>query len=122
MNQDTQVDHSLCAAGSCQMIASMSKGTTGGADWLCFIHFGAEQRDWPLITQELARLDWMVQLVKSLRMAGRRQNFDQVREQARQATALAQRGDLNITAKESMLSYMIRLEGVLKASGKEACK
>lgn len=119
---DTQVDHSLCASPNCQMIASMTKGTNGGADWLCFIHFAAEARDHALISQELARLDWLVQIVKSLRMAGRRKNFDEVREQARQATAMAQRGDLNITGKESMLSYMIRLEGVLQASAREACK
>lgn len=119
---DTQVDHSLCASPNCQMIASMTKGTNGGADWLCFIHFAAEARDHALITQELARLDWLVQIVKSLRMAGRRQNFDEVREQARQATAMAQRGDLNMGEHESMLSYMIRLEGVLQASAREACK
>lgn len=119
---DTRVDNHLCASPSCQMIASMTRATTGGGDWLCFIHFAGEARDAALITQELARLDWLVQIVKSLRMVGRRRNFDEVREQARQATAMAQRGDLNITDAESMGSWMIRLEGVLQQSCKEACK
>jgi hypothetical protein len=122
MSHETQVDHSLCAASQCEMIASMTKSTNGEGEWLCFIHSAAEKRDWPLITQELVRLDWIVQLVKSLRMAGRRQNFDEVREQARQGSAMAQRGDLNMSDTESMLSYMIRLESMLQASAREACK
>lgn len=122
MNENTTVDHSQCAAPGCKLIASMTRTTTGGGDWLCFIHFAGEARNAALITQELARLDWLVQIVKSLRMVGRRRNFDEVREQARQATAMAQRGDLNITDAESMGSWMIRLEGVLQQSCKEACK
>lgn len=122
MKNDTQVDHSLCAAPSCGMIASMTKGTNGEADWLCFIHMAAEKRDWPLVTAELGRLSWLVEIVRNLRMVGRRRNFDEVLSAAAKQITLAQRSDLQITDKESVLSWMIRLEGVLQASAREASK
>jgi hypothetical protein len=118
MSHETQVDHSLCAA-NCPMIATNSKSTTGGGDWLCFIHFAAEGKRWGHISDELRRLSWLVDIVRALRMVGRRKNYDEVREQARQAFILAQRGDLNIKDSESMGSWMIRLEGVLAQSCKE---
>lgn len=120
MNSSTTVPRCACAAPACPMIATSSRGTTGGDDWLCFIHFAADARDHSLITAELQRLQWLVGIVRGLRAVGRLKNWDEIQGAARQAITLAQRSDLQMKNSESLGSWMIRLEGVLEQSCKES--
>lgn len=120
---ETAVDKSLCGAPCCNMIATSSRGTTSDSkEWLCFIHFAAEGQDWGRTSDELGRLSWLVAIVRDLRAVGRRKNYDEVQASAKQQITLAQRGDLLMKESESVGSWMIRLEGVLQQSCREACK
>lgn len=109
MPNDTQVDHTQCAAG-CNMLATNSSSTNGGGEWLCFIHFKGDYADRYRITAELVRMRWLVDIVRCLRAgaaltADMQQNF-----------VLAQRSDLKQNSRESAQAWMIRLEGVLYQS------
>lgn len=114
MNESTQVDHSACGASGCPMLATNSHGTNGESPWYCFIHFSAEPGNSMLITQELQRLRWLVDVVRALR-AGAGISFDQ-----NQAFVLAQRGDLKRKESEARSTWMIRLEGVLAQSCRDS--
>lgn len=109
-NENTQVDHSVCAAAGCPMLATNSRGTNGESAWYCFIHFSNEPADSMRITAELNRLAWLVDIVRALR-AGRGISHDQ-----KQAFVLAQRSDLARRESEARSTWMIRLEGVLQKS------
>lgn len=111
---DTQVDHSTCNATSCPMIATNNHSTNGEGQWLCFIHFAAEGRDWPRITDELNRLQWLVDIVRRLRAGA---NLTAAHHQA---FVLAQRSDLRKKDHENSRAWMIRLEGVLQQSCKDS--
>lgn len=113
MSNETQVDHSQCAA-NCGMLATNSRSTNGEGQWLCFIHFANEPRDWHLITHELRRLAWLVDVVRALR-AGANLTSEQ-----QQSFAMAQRKDLQQKESEWPRSWMIRLEGVLAQSCKDS--
>jgi hypothetical protein len=117
---ETQVDHSACAAGSCPMLATNSRSTTGSGDWLCFIHFGADKDDWFHISAELQRLKWLVDVVRDLRALPIKKNWPTVETEARKSIALSQRGDLQMNERESAPAWMIRLEGVLAQSCKDS--
>lgn len=119
MNADTQVDHTACSASSCPMLATHSRSTTGG-DWLCFLHFAAPPGKSGHITAELQRLAWLVAIVRDLRALPITKNFEAVEGAARKQIILAQRGDLNHKDSETASAWMIRLEGVLAQSCKEA--
>jgi hypothetical protein len=113
MNNETQVDHSQCAAG-CNMLATNSRSTNGGGEWLCFIHFASDANDRHHITAELVRLRWIVDIVRTLRAGGnltadQHQNF-----------VLAQRSDLKQKPIEWPREWMIRLEGVLQQSCRDS--
>lgn len=120
MNESTQVDHSACAAGACPMLATNSHGTTGGSDWLCFIHFAAPAADWLHISAELNRLQWLVGVVRGLRALPIKKNWEELEIESRKSIALSQRGDLQRNDRESVLGWMIRLEGVLQQSCKDS--
>lgn len=113
MSNETQVDHSQCAAG-CNMLATNSRSTTGGGEWLCFIHFASDQNDRFHITAELVRLRWLVDIVRALR-GGQTLTLEQ-----HQAFVLAQRSDLKQKPSEWPRDWMIRLEGVLMQSCRDA--
>jgi len=111
---DTQVDNSTCHAAGCPMIATNSSSTNGGGEWLCFIHFAGDHADRQRITSELARLRWIVDIVRCLRAgypltADMQKNF-----------ALAQRSDLKQNDREDRAGWMIRLEGVLQKSCRDS--
>lgn len=114
MNEETQVDRTTCAASGCPCLATHSRGTNGESEWLCFIHAAAEQGDRLRITQELNRLGWLVDLVRTLR-AGRGVSAEQKR-----TIVLAQRSDLARKESEARSTWMIRLEGVLQQSCKDS--
>jgi hypothetical protein len=119
-DSSTQVDHSACAAGSCPMLATNSRGTTGDSDWLCFIHFSAAPKDWHHITAELNRLAWLVNIVRGLRALPIAKNWPEFEIEARKAINLSQRGDMNQKDSESTAAWMIRLEGILAQSCKDS--
>ncbi len=106
---DTQVDHSQCAAG-CNMLATNSRAINGTGEWLCFIHFAADQADRYHITAELVRMRWLVDIVRTL-LAGR-----PLTKEMQQNFVLAQRSDLKQKESEWPREWMIRLEGVLQQS------
>lgn len=119
MNTDTQVDHTACSASSCPMLATHSRSTTGH-DWFCFLHFAAPPGKSGHITAELQRLAWLVAIVRDLRALPVTKNFPAVEAAANKEMALAQRNDLRCKDSETAAAWMIRLEGVLAASCKEA--
>lgn len=119
MPNDTQVDHSACSAHGCPMIPTNTRSTKGD-DWMCFIHFAADAQDAALITAELNRLRWLVDIVRALRAVGRVKNWADVEESARKAISLAQRGDLQMRRDENLATWMIRLECVLADSCRAA--
>lgn len=111
MPNDTQVDHSLCSASYCPMIGTSSRSTTSDSkQWLCFIHFAADQQDAAVISAELTRLRWIVDIVRCLR-AGQ-----PLTDAMHQNFVLAQRSDLKQKESEWPRDWMIRLEGVLQQS------
>lgn len=105
---DTQVDHSLCAASNCPMLATSKRER----DWLCFIHVAAKPDDWHAISNELNRLAWLVDAVKRLR-AGCGPN---TRANISKSITLAQRTDLLQKPSEDNTAWFIRLEQVLADS------
>lgn len=119
MSTDTQVDHTACSASMCPMLATHSRSTTG-SDWLCFLHFAAPPGKTGHITAELQRLAWLVAIVRDLRALPVTKNFQAVEAVAHKQMALAQRNDLRCKENETAATWMIRLEGVLAASCKEA--
>ena len=111
---DTQVDNSTCHAAGCHMLATNSRSTNGGGEWLCFIHFASDANDRMAVTAELNRLRWIVDIVRKLRAgadltADMHQNF-----------VLAQRSDLKQSDREDRTGWMIRLEGVLQQSCRDS--
>lgn len=113
MPNDTQVDHSQCAAG-CNMLATNSRSTNGGGEWLCFIHFASDANDRHHITAELVRLRWIVDIVRTLRAR------QPLTDAMRQNFVLAQRSDLKQSDREDPQQWMIRLEGVLQQSCRDS--
>lgn len=112
---DTQVDHSLCSASYCPMIGTSTRSTTSDCkQWLCFIHFANEDRDAAVISSELNRLRWLVDIVRRLRAGA---NLTAAHHQA---FVLAQRSDLRKKDHENARAWMIRLEGVLLQSCKDS--
>ncbi|MES2352094.1 MAG: hypothetical protein V4641_31390 [Pseudomonadota bacterium] len=111
---ETQVDTSTCHASGCPMLATNSRSTNGGGEWLCFLHFSAEQGDRYAITAELTRLRWLVDIVRRLR-AGQPLTADM-----HQNFVLAQRSDLKQKESEYPQQWMIRLEGVLLQSCRDS--
>ena len=105
---DTQVDHSLCAASACPMLGISKRD----ADWLCFIHVAARPGDWYSISAELNRLAWLVDDVKRLR-AG---SGPKTRADIAKSITLAQRTDLLCKPSESTTAWFVRLEQVLADS------
>lgn len=92
------------------MLATNSRSTNGGGEWLCFIHFAAQAGDRLRLTAELNRLRWIVDIVRAVRArqpitADQHQNF-----------VLSQRSDLKQGDHESPVAWMIRLEAVLLKS------
>lgn len=116
---DTQVDHTTCAASGCPMLATHSRSTTGG-DWYCFAHFAAPPGKTGHITDELNRLGWLVQIVRDLRAVPVLKNFDAIEAAARKEITLCQRNDLQCKDSESPAQWMVRLEGVLAKSCKDS--
>lgn len=120
-NENTQVQTCDCAAHGCPMYGTSSRSTTGGTDWYCFIHFGAEAKDWPHINAELNRLGWLVKIVRELRQLAYVKGFpSKFTADARQAITLSQRGDLQMRIDEATVDWMIRLEGILAQSCKDS--
>lgn len=113
MPNDTQVDHSQCAA-NCGMLGTNNRSTNGGGEWLCFIHFATDHADRYHVTAELVRLRWLVDIVRTLR-AGANLTTEQ-----HQAFVMAQRSDLKQKASEWPRDWMIRLEGVLLQSCRDS--
>lgn len=111
---DTHVDTSICHAAGCRMLATNSRSTNGGGEWLCFIHFQAESGDRLRLTAELTRLGWIVDIVRALR-AGQPLTADM-----QQNFVLSQRSDLRQTESEHPRDWMIRLEAVLAKSCKDS--
>lgn len=111
---DTQVDNTTCNASGCPMVATNSRSTNGGGEWLCFIHFAADHADRYSITAELVRMRWLVDIVRCLR-AGQPLTADM-----QQNFVLAQRSDLKQNDREDRTGWMIRLEGVLQKSCRDS--
>lgn len=114
MSEETQVDHSLCSASGCPLMATHTRGTNGESPWYCFIHFAAEPGNTARITAELNRLGWLVDLVRALR-AGAGLSHEQ-----KQAFVLAQRSDLARKESEDRAAWYIRLETVLQQSCRDS--
>jgi hypothetical protein len=111
---DTHVDRNACAAAGCPGLASMSRGTNGESPWYCPAHFAADYDDRLLVTNELNRLKWIVDIVRTLRAGGT------VTADQNQSFVLAHRSDLKQKESEWPLDWMIRLEGVLQQSCKDS--
>ena len=120
MNESTQVDHSVCAAPGCPLIGTNSRSTTGSGDWLCFIHFSTDPRNWLLATTELNRLGWLSEIVRRLRAVPRSGGFPELLAEAHKSITLSQRTDLLMKESEATAAWMIRLEGVLQQSCKDS--
>ncbi|MES2320198.1 MAG: hypothetical protein V4631_22200 [Pseudomonadota bacterium] len=114
MSAETQVDHSTCSATGCCMLGTATRSPGPECSWYCFIHVAARPDEVRHITDELNRLRWIVDIVRTLR-AGQpltdimQQNF-----------ALAQRSDLKQSEREDRAAWMIRLEGVLAQSCRDS--
>jgi hypothetical protein len=118
---ETQVQTCDCAAHHCPLYGTSTRSTSGTTEWYCFIHFGAEARDWPHISAELNRLGWLVDIVRGLRkLAYTKVVPPGFMEEARKAIALCQRSDLQPRETETTVGWMIRLEGVLAQSCKDS--
>lgn len=108
---DTQVDRHLCHAPYCPLIGTSTRSTTSAdKQWLCFIHFAADEKDAQAISNELNRLKWLSDIVRALRA-----NANLTAEQ-HQAFVMAQRSDLKQSDREDRTGWMIRLEAVLQQS------
>lgn len=105
---ETQVDHTLCNASNCPMLATSKRER----DWLCFIHVAARPDDWHVISNELNRLAWLVDAVKRLRAGSGPKTHAEIHK----TIMLAQRGDLQRKDSESSIDWYIRLEQVLAES------
>ena len=114
MNAETQVDNTTCNASGCPMVATNSRSTNGGGEWLCFIHFATDHADRYHVTAELVRLRWLVDIVRCLR-AGQ-----PLTEAMQQNFVMAQRSDLKQKETEWPRDWMIRLEGVLQQSCRDS--
>lgn len=112
---DTEVDKHLCTAPYCPMIGTSSRSTTSeNKSWLCFIHFASDANDAQLVSTELNRLKWIVDIVRTLRAGGN------LTAEMHQNFVLAQRGDLKQSDREDRTGWMIRLEGVLQQSCRDS--
>lgn len=117
--------HSVhCAANGCPAQASMSRGTTGGAEFWCAYHFSAAPGRIHEVTAELRRLSWLVQLCKGVRHYINTQVWAPEADAAHKEIMLHQRSDLYQQAgtahkpPETWHQWLRRLEGVLA----DACK
>lgn len=105
-----------CHAYGCPMPAALSTSTTGAkADWLCWIHFGADASEWQQITAELNRVSWLVEAVSILRHAHRGEWWAHAVKAARKRLVAAQRSDLVYREGETAAKWITRLETELKA-------
>ncbi len=112
--------HSVhCAANGCPAAGSMSRGTTGGAEFWCYHHFSAAPGRIHEVTAELRRLSWLVQLCKGVRHYINSGIWAPEAAEAYKEIALHQRSDLYQQAggptkpPETWPQYLHRLEGVL---------
>jgi hypothetical protein len=114
MMNEHQVDHTLCAAGNCPMLATSKRER----DWMCFIHVAARPDDWNAISNELNRLSWLVDSVKRLRAGSGPNTCADISK----AIKLAQRMDLLCKRNESNKDWYIRLEQALADSCATVCQ
>lgn len=106
-------NHSIyCAANGCPMLGSLSRGTTGGAEFWCFLHFGAKADRWHAITAELQRLGWLVKITQQVRAAG--PGFDVIEKAANKEITLNQSSHLLRGDHESLAKWLRRLEDTLR--------
>lgn len=105
-----------CHAYGCQMLGCMTRSTSGTNEWLCFLHFAAEPDDWQAITAEVNRLDWLVKVIKTVRLNQMNANVNAWVPPVNKEIKLAQRSDLCWNGVESMGKWSMRLEKVLSDS------
>lgn len=109
-----------CHAYGCPMLGTMSTSTTGPkADWLCWIHFGADAGQWQQITAELNRVIWLVEAIGILRHANRGERWVQAVNAARKRLIGGQRSDLLPAKGDTAVAWISRLETELKAIAKQ---
>lgn len=112
---DESRDPCSCHAFGCPMLGTMSNSTTGPkADWLCWIHFGADAGEWQQISAELNRVVWLAESVAILRHAYRGDYWHQAVKAARKRLIGAQRSDLMYGQGESAAQWIGRLEAELR--------
>lgn len=117
-----EVNHVNCHAWTCPLLGSMRRSTTGG-EWLCFVHFGNEPEDWQKCTAELNRLKWLVDVTRQIRAAAMTPHgWLTVEGALNKELVLSQRSDLQRGDHETVNKWLVRLEGVLSNSCREALK
>lgn len=105
-----------CHAWGCNMLGTSTRSTTGGKDWLCWLHMAAEPSRWQAITAELNRLSWLVAATRLIREHHDKPTFKAISAEIYKSIALAQRSDLQQQDHEYPQEWGIRLEGILAAS------
>lgn len=103
-----------CAAYGCKQCGTMTRSTIGGSNWLCAIHFAADQEDWQAITAEINRLSWLVDAIKVLRDNDLNPDSSW-RTEVNKSMSLAQRNDLRDNG-ETVRAWLARLDKVLTDS------
>lgn len=111
-----------CKTWGCPLHGTMSRSTSGGTDWFCFAHFGAEPDQWQAVTAELNRLRWLVDVTRSIRdnALSNPAGWNAVEAAVHKELMLAQRKDLQRGNREHINQWLARLENVLRASATAA--
>ena len=103
-------DPALCAAYGCPCIGTMSSGTSGNAQWWCWLHYGRDASRFQAITAEINRLSWLALAIRDIRMFGGMFEWPAYYKRITEEITLAQRSDLLWKKAEALGEGQIRLE------------
>ena len=110
MNSHT-VDKSLCAVFGCPCLGTLS----AGSKWYCSFHHDREAVHWAKITLELNRLQWLVQIIRTTRVAYSQETkrWPEVARAAKREITMHQRSDLLPLKDEIGGVWIARLDAAL---------
>lgn len=116
----SDTSHSVfCAANGCNMFGSMSTSTSGGGQFYCAYHFGCKPERVHDITNELARLAWLVKITQQVRASAGSAQWDKLEKAMNKEIVLAQSSHLLRGDHESLYKWLLRLEDCLRLATAE---
>lgn len=97
------------------MHGTMSRGTTGGAPFYCFLHFGCKPGSAHAITAEVQRLSWLVKVTQRIRASGGDDSkWIELQADSNKEIRLNQSSHLLRGDRESLPKWLARLEDTLR--------